>query len=300
MSVDGSTKSARNECFSILPNTFAGTACPRARRRERQDPSRCRTTCLRLNLSPHYLADQCFYFERSRGPGSRRGFAQGQKSAIPESTLCAFLSYFFLVDHPLFRVRCPSFSLSLSLSRSLSLSPSGSLLLSLTGSGSLFLTRSHSLFLTLSLQGVIYPVSHRSLRIKFWALRTNCETQSKKVRIKKIICEAVQSMHRTQQLARSQSPARSAGNCCMLVPPRRSPAPVLNWRRVLLLDKAQFPDLSAHSFRDSSTGRSTWWDRVFALEDFLEMAVNLSTVSKWKKELDVLGEWLHYDEATVR
>ena len=46
-------------------------------------------------------------------------------------------------------------------------------------------------------QGVIYPVSHRSLRIKFWALRTNCETQSKKVRIKKIICEAVQSMHRT-------------------------------------------------------------------------------------------------------
>ena len=45
------------------------------------------------------------------------------------------------------------------------------------------------------LQGVIYPVLHRSLRIKFWALRTNCETQSKKVRIKKIICEAVQSMH---------------------------------------------------------------------------------------------------------
>ena len=36
------------------------------------------TTCLRLNLSPHYLADQCFYFERSHGPGSRRGFAQGQ------------------------------------------------------------------------------------------------------------------------------------------------------------------------------------------------------------------------------
>ena len=33
---------------------------------------------LRLNLSPHYLADQCFYFKRSRGPGSRRGFAQGQ------------------------------------------------------------------------------------------------------------------------------------------------------------------------------------------------------------------------------
>ena len=60
------------------------------------------------------------------------------------------------------------------------------------------------------------------------------------------------------------------------------------------------PDLSAHSFRESSTGRSIWWDRVFAFEDFLEMAVNLSTVSKWKKELDVLGEWLHYDEATVR
>ena len=28
------------------------------------------------------------------------------------------------------------------------------------------------------------------------------------------------------------------------------------------------------------------------------MAVNLWTVSKWKKELDVLGELLHYDEAT--
>ena len=37
-----------------------------------------------------------------------------------------------------------------------------------------------------------------------------------------------------------------------------------------------------------------------ALEDFLEMAVNLLTVSKWKKELNALGEWLHYDEATVR
>ena len=30
VSVDGSTKSARNKCFSILPNTFAGTAFPRA------------------------------------------------------------------------------------------------------------------------------------------------------------------------------------------------------------------------------------------------------------------------------
>ena len=48
------------------------------------------------------------------------------------------------------------------------------------------------------MQGVIYPVSHRSLRIKFWALRTNCETQSKIVRIKKVICEAAQSMHRTR------------------------------------------------------------------------------------------------------
>ena len=28
------------------------------------------------------------------------------------------------------------------------------------------------------------------------------------------------------------------------------------------------------------------------------MAVNLSTVSKWKKEFNVHGEWLHYDEAT--
>ena len=79
------------------------------------------------------------------------------------------------------------------------------------------------------LQGVIYPVSHRSLRIKFWALRTNCETQSIKVRIKKIICEAVQSMHRTRfaaacaiAIARTISASRK-----LLVPPRRSPAPVL-------------------------------------------------------------------------
>ena len=64
-----------------LPNTFADTACPRAR--PSSDVSAmirhgASTTCLRLNLSPHYLADQCFYFERSRGSGSRRGFAQGQ------------------------------------------------------------------------------------------------------------------------------------------------------------------------------------------------------------------------------
>ena len=153
------------------------------------------------------------------------------------------------------------------------------------------------------IQGVIYPVSHRSWRIKFWALRTNCETQSKKVRIKKKSsakrcnrCIALDS----QQLARSQSPARSAGNCWCRHGAARRPS----WTRVdvewLTADNAQPPDLSAHSFRDSSTGRSTWWGRVFAFEDFREMAVNLSTVSKWKKELDVLGEWLHYDEATVR
>ena len=41
-------------------------------------------------------------------------------------------------------------------------------------------------------QGIIYPVSHRSLRIEFGALRNNCETQSKKVRIKKIKRETVQ------------------------------------------------------------------------------------------------------------
>ena len=34
------------------------------------------------------------------------------------------------------------------------------------------------------LQGVIYRVSHRSLRIEFGALRNNCETRSEKVRIK--------------------------------------------------------------------------------------------------------------------
>ena len=33
---------------------------------------------------------------------------------------------------------------------------------------------------------------------------------------------------------------------------------------------AKFPDLSTLSFRDSSKGRSTWWGRVFALEDFLD------------------------------
>ena len=59
---------------------------------------------------------------------------------------------------------------------------------------------------------------------------------------------------------------------------------------LLLITRSFVIDLSAHSFRDSSTGRSTWWGCVFALEDVLEMAENLSTVSKWKKELDVLGE----------
>ena len=74
-------KKCPKRCFSILPNTFAGTVCPRAR--PHTDVSAmirhgASTTCLRLNLSPHYLEDQCSYFERSRGPGSRRGFAQGQ------------------------------------------------------------------------------------------------------------------------------------------------------------------------------------------------------------------------------
>ena len=84
------------------------------------------------------------------------------------------------------------------------------------------------------IQGVIYPVSHRSLRIKFWALRTNCETQSKKVRIKKIICEAVQSMHRTRFAAACAIAIASTISASrkLLVSSRRSPAPVLTWRRV--------------------------------------------------------------------
>ena len=60
------------------------------------------------------------------------------------------------------------------------------------------------------------------------------------------------------------------------------------------------PELASSGFGTARQGRSTWWGRVFAFEDFLEMAVNLSTVSKWKKELDVPGEWLHYNEAKVR
>ena len=44
----------------------------------------------------------------------------------------------------------------------------------------------------LRLQGIVYPVSHRSLRNEFGALRNNCETQSEKVRIKKIKRETVQ------------------------------------------------------------------------------------------------------------
>ena len=71
---------------------------------------------------------------------------------------------------------------------------------------------------TLPSQGVIYPVSHRSLRIKFWALRTNCEMQSKKVRIKKIICEAEQSMHRRFAAACAIAIA------CMISPKLRSAA----------------------------------------------------------------------------
>ena len=41
-------------------------------------------------------------------------------------------------------------------------------------------------------QGIIYPVSHRSLRIDFGALRNNCESQSEKLRIEKIKRETVQ------------------------------------------------------------------------------------------------------------
>ena len=158
-------------------------------------------------------------------------------------------------------------------------------------------------------QGVIYLVSHRSLRIKFWALRTNCETQSKKVRIKIILCEAVQSMHRTILLTRfaaacaiaiASTISRSAACAgAATEQPGAGPEHASSGR---LPHNALFPDpdLSAHSFRESSTGRSTWWGRVVAFEDFLEMAVNLSTVSTWKKYFEVLGEWLHYDEATMR
>ena len=75
-------------------------------------------------------------------------------------------------------------------------------------------------------------------------------------RTQTIILQVVYS----QQLARSQSPARSAGNCCC----RHGAARSRSWTRVewFTADNAQFPDLSAHSFRDSSTGRSTWWKEL--------------------------------------
>ena len=109
--------------------------------------------------------------------------------------------------------------------------------------------------LCVCVQGVIYPVSHRSLRIKFWVQRTNCETQSKKCESKKSFayCEAVQSMHSTRFAAACAVAITSTISCAagFVVLPRRSPAPVLNSRRVA--DDTQFPNLSAHSFRDSST-----------------------------------------------
>ena len=155
---------------------------------------------------------------------------------------------------------------------------------------------------TNSEQGVIYPVSHRSLRNKFWALRTNCETQSKKVWIKKIICKAVQSMHRTRfaaacaiAIASTIDQPETPGAATAQPgagPELASSGLLLKTRSILIWARIRF----GTARQGDLLGRG----RVFALEDFLEMAVNLSTVSKWKKELDVLGEWLHYDEATVR
>ena len=69
-------------------------------------------------------------------------------------------------------------------------------------------------------QGVIYPVSHRSLRIKFWALRTNCETQSEKVRIKIIICEAVHQIRRSLRDRNRQHDQPETA--CAATPRRRS------------------------------------------------------------------------------
>ena len=102
------------------------------------------------------------------------------------------------------------------------------------------------------LQGVIYPVSHRSLRIKFWALRTNCETQSEKVRIKRIICEAVQSMDRTRFGAACAIAIASTISRKLLVRPRRSPAPVLNLRRVVYC-----------WWRAATTVVVSWYERAF-------------------------------------
>ena len=70
------------------------------------------------------------------------------------------LTFFSLITAPL-RVRCPSFSLSLSLFRSPSLSPSGSLLLSLSLSLSLSLTRSGSRSLSFAVShSLLLAVSH--------------------------------------------------------------------------------------------------------------------------------------------
>ena len=56
-------------------------------------------------------------------------------------------------------------------------------------------------------QGVIYPVSHRSLRINFGALRNNCESQSEKVRIEKIERETVHAQPCIANGDRSRLPA---------------------------------------------------------------------------------------------
>ena len=140
-------------------------------------------------------------------------------------------------------------------------------------------------------QGVIYPVLHRTLRIKIWALQTNCEMQSKKCESKNLLRSG--AIDASQQLARITI-ASTISRSRKLVLPQRSPAPVLNSHRrdlrffifIIIFfyrttrltvdsvqcvgnnffkilrhtaDNAQFPDLSAHS----ETGRSTWWGCVF-------------------------------------
>ena len=98
----------------------------------------------------------------------------------------------------------------------------------------------------------------------------------------------------SQQLARSQSPAvrqhdwpETAGAATA----QPSAGPELASSSGLLLITRSFLIWPRIRFGTAQQGDIYLVGRIFtcALEDFLEMAVNLSTVSKWKNELDVLG-----------
>ena len=161
-------------------------------------------------------------------------------------------------------------------------------------------------------QGIIYPVSHRSLRIEFGALRNNCELQNEKARIEKIKRETVQLCIANGDRSRwpaiiirlYAAPAKAASGPIHVSAQARSVRVDDGWSK----PHQPTANVTATSFANikkeivfaqpspshGDNKRFSWCKHAGTFMHFTNSGVHCFVFLK----PDVPGEWLHFDEST--